>query len=92
MPLQSYKLTVKDIILPPKYTCMRVHDSVPINLSVICRHSLTQLVMCIKDQFVPFQPFHHHGQEQRAVEGHQGQDCRPARGWNELQDHRQEVL
>ncbi len=31
----------------------------------------------------------HHGQDQRAVQGCQGQDCRPTQGWNGLQDHRQ---
>ncbi len=29
------------------------------------------------------------GQDQRAVQGCQGQDCRPTQGWNGLQDHRQ---
>ncbi len=31
----------------------------------------------------------HHGQDKRAVQGCQGQDCRPTQGWNGLQDHRQ---
>ena len=31
----------------------------------------------------------HHVQEQRAAKGRQGQDYRPAQGWNGLQDHRQ---
>ncbi len=34
-------------------------------------------------------PTLHHDQDQRAVQGCQGQDCRPTRGWNGLQDHRQ---
>ncbi|KAK6328438.1 hypothetical protein J4Q44_G00004160, partial [Coregonus suidteri] len=29
------------------------------------------------------------GQDQRALQGCQGQDCRPTQGWNGLQDHRQ---
>ncbi|MBN3305949.1 GOGB1 protein, partial [Amia calva] len=29
----------------------------------------------------------HHGLDQRAVQGCQGQDCRPTQGWNGLQDH-----
>lgn len=52
--------------------------------------------MCIKNtspqhQFVPFQPFHHHGREQRSVKGPQGQECRPAQSWNGLHDHQQEA-
>ncbi len=31
----------------------------------------------------------HHGQDQKAVQGCQGQDCRPTQGWNGLQDHHQ---
>ncbi len=31
----------------------------------------------------------HHGQDKIAVQGCQGQDCRPTQGWNGLQDHRQ---
>uniref|UniRef100_A0A4W5LVY3 Ectonucleotide pyrophosphatase/phosphodiesterase 5 n=1 Tax=Hucho hucho TaxID=62062 RepID=A0A4W5LVY3_9TELE len=31
----------------------------------------------------------HHGQDQRALQRCQGQDCRPTQGWNGLQDHRQ---
>ncbi len=31
----------------------------------------------------------HHGQDQRAVKGWQGQDCRPTQGCDGLQDHRQ---
>ncbi len=31
----------------------------------------------------------HHGQDQRAVQGCQRQDCRPTQVWNGLQDHRQ---
>ena len=51
--------------------------------------------MCIKDTgpqnlFLPFE-HHSHGQDQKAVKGHQGQDCRPAQGWNGLQDHQQEA-
>ncbi len=30
----------------------------------------------------------HHGQDQRAVQGYQGQVCRPTQDWNVLQDHR----
>ncbi len=30
-----------------------------------------------------------HGQDQKAVQGCQGQDCRPTQGWNGLQDHHQ---
>lgn len=91
MLLQSYKLTVKDIILPPKYTCMRVHDSVPINLCYL-QTLLNSTRHVYKGSICSFPTFPPPWQEQRAVEGHQGQDYRPARGWNELQDHRQEVL
>ncbi len=41
------------------------------------------------ESYLPFQPLHYHGQNQRAVKGHQGQDCRSTQGWNGLQDHRQ---
>ncbi len=40
------------------------------------------------NQSIRFQTLHR-GQEQRAVQGCQGQDCRPTQGWNGLQDHRQ---
>ncbi len=40
------------------------------------------------NQSIRFQTLHH-GQDQRAVQGCQGQDCRPTQGWNGLQDHRQ---
>ncbi len=40
------------------------------------------------NQSIRFQTLHH-GQDQRAVQGCQGQDCRPSQGWNGLQDHRQ---
>ncbi len=40
------------------------------------------------NQSIRFQTLHH-GQEQSAVQGCQGQDCRPTQGWNGLQDHRQ---
>lgn len=64
--------------------------------SINYRYSWSQLVMCIKNtspqhQFVPFQPFHHHGREQRSVKGPQGQECRPAQSWNGLHDHQQEA-
>ncbi len=50
-------------------------------------------VTCIKNtcpqkKSIRFQTLNH-GQEQRAVQGCQGQDCRPSQGWNGLQDHRQ---
>ncbi len=50
-------------------------------------------VTCIKNtcpqkKSIRFQTLNH-GQEQRAVQGCQGQDCRPTQGWNGLQDHRQ---
>ncbi len=38
------------------------------------------------NQSIRFQTLHH-GQDQRAVQGCQGQDCRPTQGWNGLQDH-----
>jgi len=50
--------------------------------------------MCIKEtcpQNLPFQPLHHHGQDQRAVKRQQSQDWRPAQGWNGLKDHQQEA-
>ncbi len=40
------------------------------------------------NQSIRFQTLHH-GQDQRAVQGCQGQDCRSTQGWNGLQDHRQ---
>ncbi len=40
------------------------------------------------NQSIRFQTLHH-GQDQRAVQGCQGQDCRPSQGWNGLQNHRQ---
>ncbi len=40
------------------------------------------------NQSIRFQTLHH-GEDQRAVQGCQGQDCRPTQGWNELQNHRQ---
>jgi len=52
--------------------------------------------MCIKETcphnlYLPFQPLHYHGQDQRAVKGRQGPDCRPAEGWNGLQDRQLEA-
>ncbi len=40
------------------------------------------------NQSIRFQTLHH-SQDQRAVQGCQGQDCRPTQGWNGLQDHHQ---
>ncbi len=48
------------------------------------RHRSTKAI----NQSIRFQTFHH-GQDQRAVPGCQGQDCRPTQGWNGLYDHRQ---
>ncbi len=42
------------------------------------------------NQSIKFQTLHH-GQDQRAVQGCQEQDCRPTHGCNGLQDHRQAV-
>lgn len=41
---------------------------------------------------LPLQPLHHHGQDQRAIKDCQGQDCRPAQGWNGLQDHHKNTV
>ncbi len=40
------------------------------------------------NQLIRFQTLHH-GQDQRAVQGCQGQDCRPTQGWIGLQYHHQ---
>ncbi len=59
----------------------------------VCLLQLTSwdwALYCIKtlvprgDQSIRFWTLHH-GQDQRAVQGCQGQDCRPTQGWNGLQ-------
>src|SRR4029434_2647643 len=43
---------------------------------------------CPKNHTSHLQP-HHHGQDQRVDQGRQRYNCRPAQGWNGLQNHRQ---
>lgn len=59
------------------------------------RYSHSPIIMCVKHTcpqtlFLPFQPVLQDGQDQRAVKGREGQDCRSAQGWNGLQEHQQE--
>lgn len=41
--------------------------------------------------YTEFQPLDHYGQDQRAVKGCQGWDCRSAQSWNVLKDQQQKA-
>ncbi len=60
----------------------------PVTLRRSARCVYKRLLSILLNLYLQFQTLHH-GQDQRAVQGCQGQDCRPTRGWNGLQNHHQ---